>query len=83
MDGFRLHFQEMSAMGPGTSDYSKCWGDPYTPSLVTTLAVCLGRGLRSPTAFLVILMFNPEVSNKNGYNTVSKYSSYILTAYMG
>ena len=37
-------------MGPGTSDFG---GDPYTLSLVTTLAVCLGRGLRSPSAFLV------------------------------
>ena len=28
-------------------------GDPYSLSLVTTLAVCLGGGLRSPSAFLV------------------------------
>ena len=38
-------------MGPGTIDYMG--GDHYTLSLVTTLAVCLGGGLRSPSAFLV------------------------------
>ena len=39
-------------MGPGTSDYN-LGVDPYTASLVTTLTVCLGGGLRSPSALLV------------------------------
>ena len=42
----------MSVIGPGTNDWN-FGGDPYTLSLVTTLAVCLGGGLRSQSAFLV------------------------------
>ena len=38
-------------MGPGTTAY--ILGVIRTLSLVTTLAVCLGGGLRSPSAFLV------------------------------
>ena len=42
-------------MGPGTSDY--ILGVIRTRwSLVTILAVCLGGGLRSLSAFLVFLM---------------------------
>ena len=48
VDGFGCH----GDMGPGTSD-KILEGDPYTLSLVKTLAVCLGGGLRSPSAFLV------------------------------
>ena len=43
-------------MGPGTSDY--ILGVIRTLSLVTTLAVCLGGGLRSLSAFLVDSVFH-------------------------
>ena len=41
-------------MGPGTSD--DILGLIRTQSLATTLAVCLGGGWRSPSAFLVLLL---------------------------
>ena len=51
MDGLHFPIAEMSVMGPGTSDY--ILGMIRTLSLVTTLDVCLGGGLRSTSAFLV------------------------------
>ena len=43
-------------------------GDPYTLSLVTTLAVCLGGGLRSPSAFLCVQL-KKQIQHTNLQNT--------------
>ena len=56
VDRFGLHFWERSTMGPGTSDY--ILGVTRTRHhWLKTLAVCLGGGLRSQSAFSSDLFF--------------------------